>query len=96
MNLNDLSASQILLLSKEDLIEALIQFAKEIEENKTIPNEWLTVEQTKKMLNIRSNTTLFKYKNEGKLSYAMPSPKILLFERKSVLEFLNNIKQNSF
>lgn len=94
MNLNDLSPAQILLLSKEDLIQALILFAKEIEANKTIPNEWLTVKQTKKMLNIRSFTTLAKLKDEGKIAHCMPTPRILLFERQSILDYLQEIKQS--
>ncbi|MGB1295740.1 MAG: hypothetical protein ACPG6V_09685 [Flavobacteriales bacterium] len=96
MNLNELSSNQILLLSKEDLMEALQQFALELEKQKIVHKPWISVDEAKNMLSIKSSTTLFKLKNEGKISFAQPSRKILLFERQSILDFLENNKQNTF
>jgi hypothetical protein len=57
---------------------------------------WLDTEETLKLLNISSRTTLQKLRDEGKIKFSQPSKKIILFERKSLLEYLESHSQNVF
>jgi len=57
---------------------------------------WLTPEEAKKALNITSNTTLQKYRDEGKIKFSQPSKRIILYDPKSIDEFLNQHIQDTF
>jgi hypothetical protein len=51
---------------------------------------WITGEEVQKILGIKSKTTLQKYRDEGKIKFSQPSKKLILYERVSVMKFLQN------
>jgi helix-turn-helix protein len=57
---------------------------------------WLDSSETMKLLNITSRSTLQKWRDEGKFRYTQTSKKVILFERKSLLEFLEANARNKF
>jgi hypothetical protein len=59
-------------------------------------NNWLTPEEAMKALNISSKTTLQKYRDEGKIRFAQPSRKIILYDPKSIDAFLQKHAQDTF
>lgn len=58
-----------------------------VEQNIT-EDPWITGEEVQKLLNVKSKTTLQKYRDEGKIKFTQPSKKVILYERASVMKFL--------
>ena len=60
------------------------------------PEKWISVEQCMSMLKITSKTTLQKLKNEGKIRFSQPMKKLTLFDRDSILEYLEKNARETF
>lgn len=48
------------------------------------------------MLHISSKTTLHKYRDDGSIRFTQPSKKLILYDRDSILEFLNTKAKDTF
>ena len=57
---------------------------------------WLDSNEAMKVLNISSRTTLQKFRDEGKIRFSQTSKKVILYERKSLLDFLESHAQSTF
>ena len=77
-----------------ELFDRVLQHVEEKLENQN--NAWLTPEQAMKALNISSKTTLQRYRDEGKIRLAQPSRKIILYDPKSIDDFLQKHAQDTF
>ncbi len=62
----------------------------------TTPEKWITDDEVMKLLGIASKTTLQKYRDEGKIRFTQPSRKVILYDRDSILKFLENNAKNPF
>lgn len=59
-------------------------------------DKWVSGEEAMRMLGITSKTTLADYRNQGKIRYSQPRKKIILYDRKSIEEFLDNNAFDTF
>jgi rRNA-processing protein FCF1 len=59
-------------------------------------NNWLTPSQAMKKLNITSKTTLQRYRDEGKVRYTKIGRKNILYDPKSIDDFLNRHANETF
>lgn len=59
-------------------------------------DKWLNTEDAMDLLKIRSKTTLQKLRDEGKIRYSQPQKKIILYDRDSILAYLDKNAQNTF
>ena len=76
------------------LIEEVVQRLKEkVGENK---EKWISDEQAMKLLNVKSKTTLQKLRDEGKIRFSQPQKKIILYDRQSIAEYLEQNARNTF
>lgn len=57
---------------------------------------WISVGEAMSMLNITSKTTLQKLKSEGQIRFSQPMRKLTLFDRQSILDFLDKHAQEVF
>ena len=48
------------------------------------------------MLRIKSKTTLQKLRDEGKIRYTQPEKKIVLYDRQSIEDYLNDFTYKTF
>lgn len=62
----------------------------------TEQDKWIDDEEAMRLLHISSKTTLQKYRDEGSVRFTQPSRKIILYDRSSVLEFLQNKSKDTF
>jgi len=76
------------------LIEKVVDRLKD--KNPVIQERWLNEEQTKKLLNIRSKTTMQTLRDEGKIRYSQPHRKIILYDRDSIEDYLEQNAKNTF
>ena len=78
----------------EELIDQLLQ--RLLARQKVEMERWIDTENAMKKLGITSNTTLQKYRDEGKIRFSQPSRKIILYDRFSIDEFLERNAQDIF
>ncbi len=76
------------------LIEKVVERLKEkvpVKENK-----WISGTEAMNMLGIKSKTTLQKFRDEGKIRYTQPEKKIVLYDRQSILDYLEDFTYETF
>ncbi len=59
-------------------------------------DKWIRDEEVMRMLGISSKSTLQKLRDEGKIRYSQPSRKLILYDRESVLEYIEAHAKNTF
>ncbi|MFN8237129.1 MAG: helix-turn-helix domain-containing protein [Chitinophagales bacterium] len=72
----------------EKLIDRVVLYIKETHDLKGKEELWITPEEAKKKLNISSDTTLMHLRNNGKVRFTNIGRKIILYDRKSIEEYL--------
>ncbi len=58
--------------------------------------QWIDGEEAMELLNISSKTTLQKLRNEGKIRFSQPQPRIILYDSHSINEYLDKHARNTF
>ena len=88
---------KIILIEENAYYELLNRVLEYVEERLAAKeNTWLTPEQAMKALNITSKTTLQHYRDEGKIRFSQPSKRIILYDSKSIDDFLQKHAQDTF
>lgn len=57
---------------------------------------WVNDKEAMTLLGITSRTTLQKYRDEGRIRYTQPSKKVILYDRESILAFLDKHAKDTF
>ncbi|MCA0235837.1 MAG: helix-turn-helix domain-containing protein [Bacteroidetes bacterium] len=76
------------------LIDEVVNRLKE--KNGGDQEKWIDDEEAMRLLHISSKTTLQKYRDEGSIRFTQPSKKLILYDRESILEFLNQKAKDTF
>jgi len=61
-----------------------------------IENKWVDTEEAMSLLGIKSKTTLQKYRDNGDIRFTQPRKKLILYDRESILDFLEGNAQDTF
>lgn len=88
----------LIMISEENffaLLEKVISHFENLE-GREKEEIWIDTEMAKKMLGIKSDTTLFKLRSEGKIEFSQPSRKIILYKRESILLYLEDNSYKTF
>lgn len=64
--------------------------------NQKQPDKWIGDEEAMRLLHISSRTTLQKYRDDGSIRFSQPSRKVILYDRDSILQFIENNAKNTF
>lgn len=59
------------------------------------PNKWIQTEEAMSLLGISSKTTLQKMRDEGKIRFSHPEKRIILYDRDSILAYLESNARNT-
>jgi hypothetical protein len=59
-------------------------------------NRWIQSSEAKNILGLTSNTTLQKLRDEGKIRFSQPMHKVILYDRESIMEYLDHHAKNTF
>lgn len=59
-------------------------------------DQWIDGEEAMHMLRIKSPTTLQKLRDSGAIRYSQPLHKVILYDRESILEFIERHVKNTF
>lgn len=59
-------------------------------------DRWISDVEAMQLLRITSRTTLQKYRDEGKIRFSQPSRKVILYDRESILAFIEDNAKDTF
>lgn len=76
------------------LIENVVDRLKE--KNNIQKDKWISDDEAMQLLNIKSKTTLQKLRDEGKIRFSQPQKKIILYDRDSINDYLENNARETF
>lgn len=76
------------------LIEEVLNRLKDKQD--TDQEKWINDAEAMKLLHISSRTTLQRYRDEGLIRFTQPSRKLILYDRDSILEYLETKSKERF
>jgi len=78
--------------------EAFYQLIEEVVERVSKPEKdrWIFEEEALAMLGVKSKTTLWELRTEGKIRFSQPRKKILLYDRESILKYIEANAKETF
>lgn len=76
------------------LIEEVVERLKE--KNKVKEEKWINDSQAMQLLNVKAKSTMQKLRDEGKLRFSQPLKKNILYDRESILEYLDQNAKETF
>ncbi len=74
----------------EQVVERL-QIKNEVEQD-----EWVPPSEAMRILNIKSKTTLQALRDTGKIRFSQPQKRVILYDRGSLIEYLEQHSKNTF
>jgi len=101
----DQSPDEIIVIRRSDWEELLRELKSSIkeamrearqEEGFSLPKKWLTPEETMKILNISSKTTLQKYRDAGEITYSQREGKNIMYDAESINAYIDKHVKNTF
>ncbi len=88
---------QVICLEDEAFHTLLEKAVERILEKQSIKEDrWISGEEAMRMLRISSKTTLLERRNNGDIRYSQPEKKIILYDKESILEYLEKNVKNKF
>ena len=85
---------KVIVFEEESFYKLIEEVTKKL--SKPVEQKWITEEEASKLLGGRSKSTLQKWRNEGRLKFSQPSKKIILFNRDSIMKFLEDNSHKTF
>lgn len=76
------------------LVEEVVHRVKE--KTSAPHDKWIDDEEAMRLLRISSKTTLQKLRDEGLIRFSQPSRKLILYDRDSILAYLETHSKNIF
>ncbi len=87
----------IICLESEAFYALIEEVVTRLQEKNSIGQEkWISDVEAMQLLHISSKTTLQKYRDEGLIRFSQPSKKVILYDRDSILEFINVNAKDTF
>lgn len=66
------------------------------EKHQVKEEKWLHTDEAMTLLGIKSKSTLQALRNDGKIRFTQPQKKIILYDRNSIMEYLDKNAQETF
>jgi hypothetical protein len=76
------------------LVEQVFERLKDKEKAKE--DKWISAEEAMQKLHISSKTTLQKLRDEGKIRFSQPEKKHIVYDLKSIYEYLEKHAKDTF
>jgi len=87
----------VICLESEAFYALVEEVVGRIENKSPAPHDkWIGDEEAMKMLRITSKTTIQKMRDEGKIRFSQPTRKLILYDRDSILEYLEAHAKETF
>ena len=76
------------------LVEEVVDRMKE--KSGSEQDKWISDEEAMQLLRITSRTTLQKLRDEGSIRFSQPTRKLILYDRDSILQYLEAHAKDTF
>lgn len=76
------------------LVETVVARLKKDSDQKE--DKWISDAEAMRCLNVSSKTTLQKLRDEGKIRFSQPLKKVILYDRDSIIQYLEKHAKNTF
>lgn len=60
------------------------------------PDKWINDEEAMRLLNIKSKSTLQLIRDSGRVRFSQPQKKIILYDRDSIMQYLDKHAKETF
>ena len=88
---------EVVVLHKEAFYALFKKVVEHLEaERQDKPEKWIDGAEAMSILKIKSTTTLQKLRDEGKIRFSQPQKKIILYDRDSIMEFIEKHARETF
>lgn len=87
---------KVICLEEQAFNELLDKVVERLMEQRQEKPIWISGEEAMDMLKITSRTTLQKLKNEGHVKFSQPMKKLTLFNRQSILDYIEKHSKEPF
>lgn len=88
---------QVVCLQEEAFYALLDKVIEHVEEKtKDEPDKWVDGVEAMRILNIKATSTLQKLRDEGKIRFSQPQKRIILYDRDSILEYIEKHARETF
>ncbi|MBR9854380.1 helix-turn-helix domain-containing protein [Flagellimonas marinaquae] len=88
---------EVICVQKEAFYALFDKVIEHIESNRKDNKEkWIDGEEAMSILKIKSTTTLQKLRDEGKIRFSQPQKKIILYDRDSIMEYIEKHARETF
>lgn len=82
-------------MNKQDLyylIDQILSYVRECQNEQP----WIDQQEALNLLGLRSRGALARLRNKGLIEYSKPSPKIIRYNRKSILNYIEKSRKKTF
>lgn len=88
---------QVICLEEPAFYELVEQVVARLKEKHGPEKEsWIAHKEAMQLLNVSSKTTMQKLRDEGKIRFSQPQKKIILYDRQSILNYLDKNARKTF
>lgn len=88
---------EVICLESEAFYTLVKEVVDRIKEEQNINDDkWVPREEAMQLLGIKSKTTLQKLRDEGKVRFTQPTKKLILYDRDSIIEYLESHSREKF
>jgi len=88
---------EIICLETEAFYSLIEEVVSRIREKDNLQQDkWVQTQEVMEMLGIKSKSTLQKLRDEGKIRFSQPQKRIILYDRDSVLLYLEAHSKETF
>ena len=88
---------EVICLETEAFYTLIEEVVKRIKEKENIEKDkWIQTDEVMELLGIKSKTTLQKLRDGGSIRFSQPQKKIILYDRDSVMEYLDKHAKDVF
>jgi len=92
-----ISSLNVICLESDAFYALIDEVVEKINVQHTLPpKKWILSEEVMDILGISSRTTLQKLRDEGKFRFSSPGGKIVLYDRDSVMEYIDHKAIDTF
>ncbi len=88
---------EVICLESEAFYSLVERVVERVKDKKNIAHDkWISADKAMELLNIKSKTTLQAFRDEGKIRFSQPQRKIILYDRDSIMEYLDRNARETF
>ncbi|MEM6697644.1 MAG: helix-turn-helix domain-containing protein, partial [Bacteroidota bacterium] len=78
-----------------ELVDKVVSYLEQAQ-GKEAEKVWLDSTEAKKLLGLKSSTSLSNLRSNGLIEYSHPSKKVILYKRESILAYLEKHSHKTF